>query len=147
MWKDFNLFFHSRLTNIGSFEAASKKPLTYLVWVAPSNPHPIKTSPWIHPNMRTKSVSVVVILHPFPRGIRIGNITGINFLIDVPKGLFSYYQIADPNTPAPRRTFIMEDPYDDRHGFKVTEVRHVLLHSAETDRDAYTREKLDIIFG
>ena len=61
--------------------------------------------------------------------------------------LFRYFQWADLSVPVKHRSFIIEDPYDGRDGFKVTKNNDVMLHSKLADRDTYHREKLDIIFG
>ena len=65
----------------------------------------------------------------------------------LPKTYFSYFQWADLSIPVKYRSYIIEDPYDNRDGFKVTNNLDVMLHSDHTDRDVYHREKLDIIFG
>ena len=47
----------------------------------------------------------------------------------------------------PRRTFIMEDPYDGRNEYKPDDNRGDLLHNDLSDDDTLSRDKLDMIFG
>ena len=60
---------------------------------------------------------------------------------------FRLFPLPVSDDSIPRRTFVMEDPYDGRNEYKTTDNRSELLHSQMTDDDTLSRDKLDMLFG
>ena len=60
---------------------------------------------------------------------------------------YSYYRPVLGEPTQSRRNYVMSDPYDSRHRFKVTDVTTILVHEYVSNADPYSPDKLDIIFG